>query len=78
MADSKTPYKTKLMRDRNVEGDWLIRVPSPVMKTLNLAKQSGGTSFAHNTTVTLWVVGGTMGEDASGTAIGLFVGTGLK
>jgi len=36
-----------------------------------------GTSFEHNKSVTIWQVGGGTFAGVAGTAIGIFIGTGL-
>lgn len=71
-----------LNRNNKVEGNWLLPVPEHAIQALNKSLvgtgvYSGsllGTSFEHNASVTLWMVGG--GTSVEGTGFGFFVGTG--
>jgi len=70
--------RTQLMRDNSVDGSWLIKVPQHVITALNKSTaHTYGTSFEHNKSVTIWQVGGGTFAGVAGTAIGIFIGTGL-
>ena len=69
--------RTQLLRDRTVDGSWLIKVPQHVITALN--KSTGltyGTSFDNMKECTLWLVGSGTWAGVAGTAVGLFFGTG--
>ncbi len=69
--------RTQLVRDRTVDGKWLISVPQHVITALN--KSTGltyGTSFDANKEITIWQVGCGTFAGVAGTAIGIFFGTG--
>ena len=70
--------RVQLMRDKNVDGSWLIKVPQHVITALN--KSTGntyGTSFDNLRSITVWQVGGGTWAGVAGTSIGIFFGTGL-
>ena len=73
---------TRVTLDRSnlKDGKWLIPIPQHVITALNKSESSSlthGTSFDHNMSVTIYMFdGGT--ELSSGTAYGIFIGTGLK
>ena len=70
--------RTKIMRDKNVDGSWLIKVPQHVITALNKSTaHTYGTSFDNMKSVTIWQVGGGTFAGVAGTAIGIFIGTGL-
>lgn len=70
--------RTQLVRDRSVDGSWLIKVPQHVITALNKStSHTYGTSFDNNKSVTLWLVGGGTYAGVAGTSVGFFVGTGL-
>lgn len=69
--------RSQLMRDRSVDGKWLLSVPQHVITALN--KSTGltyGTSFDNMKECTLWLVGGGTYAGVAGTTLGLFIGTG--
>jgi len=71
--------KTTLRRDRNVDGNWLISVPSHVITTLNKSTALNfGTSFDNNSAIQVWVVGSGTWAGVAGTAIGIFFGTSVN
>lgn len=70
--------RVQISRDKAVDGSWLIKVPQHVFTALN--KSTGltyGTSFDHNKSVTLWLVGNGTYAGVAGTAVGIFIGTGV-
>jgi len=70
--------RTQLMRDNSVDGSWLIKVPQHVITALNKSTaHTYGTSFDNMKSVTIWQVGGGTFAGVAGTAIGIFIGTGL-
>lgn len=85
MAISGTINRVKhvrISRDTRNNGDWLIQVPGHAIKALNssiigtgiFGGSLFGTSFQHNTSVAVHIVGG--GTSNEGTGFGLFIGTG--
>ncbi len=70
--------RTTLMRDKSVDGSWLLKIPQHVITSLNRSTAIGyGTSFDHNKSVTLWMVSGGTWAGVAGTNIGIFIGTGI-
>ena len=70
--------RTQLVRDKSEAGSWLIKVPQHVITALNKSTaHTYGTSFDHNKSITLWMVGSGTYAGVAGTAIGIFFGTGL-
>lgn len=71
--------RIRLMRDRAVNGDWLLRVPHHVIQNLNASTGlSYGTSFDHNSDVTLWQIAQGTYAGAAGSSLGIFIGTGIN
>lgn len=69
--------RVTLMRDKGVDGAWLLRVPQHVITALNKSTAiTYGTSFDHNSDVQLWQVSGGTWAGVAGTSIGIFIGTG--
>ena len=67
----------RISRDKKDGNFWLLRIPEHAIQAVNKSTQvSYGTSFKHNTDVTLWQVGGGTFL-LNGTAIGIFIGTGV-
>lgn len=72
----------RLRRDVKNKNNWLLEIPHQMIQALNYSVvgtgvYSGslrGTSFDHNSSVALWMVGG--GTTVGGTSFGIFVGTG--
>ncbi len=70
--------RVPINRDKNVDGSWLVKIPQHVITALNKSTANTyGTSFHHAHSVTLWQVGGGTWAGVAGTAIGIFIGTGL-
>lgn len=70
--------RVQISRDKSVDGQWLMKVPQHVITALNKStSHTYGTSFDHNKSVTIWMVGGGTYAGVAGTAIGIFIGTGL-
>lgn len=70
--------RVQLMRDKNVDGAWMLKIPQHVITALNKSTaHSYGTSFDNMKSVTLWQVGGGTWAGVAGTALGIFIGTGL-
>lgn len=65
----------RLRRDTKNNNNWLLEIPQHVIQAMNLSTGvSYGTSFSHNTSVALYMLGG--GTSTGGTATGIFIGTG--
>ena len=70
--------RVQLMRDKNVDGSWLIKIPQHVITQLNRSTAlTYGTSFDDMKSVTIWQVGGGTWAGVAGTAVGIFIGTGI-
>ena len=70
--------RVQLMRDKNVDGAWLLKIPQHVITSLNKSTANTyGTSFDNMKSVTIWQVGGGTYAGVAGTALGIFIGTGL-
>lgn len=70
--------RAQISRDKAVDGSWLIKIPQHVITSLNKStSHTYGTAFDHNKSVTIWQVGGGTYAGVAGTAIGIFIGTGL-
>lgn len=70
--------RVQLMRDKNVDGSWLVKIPQHVITQLNRSTSlTYGTSFDDMKSVTIWQVGGGTWAGVAGTAVGIFIGTGL-
>lgn len=70
--------RIRLNRDKTTDGKWLLEVPAHVFTALNRSTtHTYGTSFDHDKSVTLWVVGGGTWAGVAGTTVGIFIGTGL-
>lgn len=70
--------RVQITRANTVDGSWLIKIPQHVITSLN--KSTGltyGTSFDDMKSITIWQVGGGTYAGVAGTAIGIFIGTGL-
>lgn len=70
--------RVQLMRDKNVDGSWLLKIPQHVITQLNKSTALAyGTSFDDMKSVTIWQVGGGTWAGVAGTAYGIFIGTGI-
>ncbi len=70
--------RVQISRDKSVDGSWLIKVPQHAITFLNKSTAlTYGTSFDHNKSVTLWMVGGGTWAGVAGTNKGIFIGTGI-
>jgi len=73
--------RVQLDRSNLKEGKWLIPVHAHAIMALNRSASASltyGTSFDHNMSVTIYMFDGGTQLDGTGTAYGLFIGTGLK
>ena len=71
--------RATLNRDKTDSGKWLISVPQHVITALNKSTALNfGTSFDHNSAVTLFMVGGGTWAGVAGTALGIFIGTSIN
>ena len=70
--------RVQISRDKSDGNNWLIKVPQHVITALNKSTaHTYGTSFDNMKSVTIWQVGGGTYAGVAGTAIGIFIGTGL-
>ena len=70
--------RTQIVRDNNVDGSWMVKIPQHVITALNKSTANTyGTSFDNNKSVTIWAIGGGTWAGISGTCLGIFIGTGL-
>ena len=70
--------RTQIVRDNNVDGSWMVKIPQHVITALNKSTANTyGTSFDNNKSVTIWAIGGGTWAGVAGTAVGIFIGTGL-
>jgi len=72
--------RVTLDRSNLKDGKWLVPIHAHAILALNKSESASlthGTSFDHNMSVTIYMFdGGT--QLSSGTAYGIFIGTGLK
>lgn len=78
MAISGTTVRighVRLRRDTKNKNNWMIEIPEHAIQAMNLSTGVAyGTSFSHNVSVCLHMLGG--GTSTGGTASGIFIGTG--
>lgn len=73
--------RVQLDRSNLKDGKWLVPIPAQAIMALNRSisgSLSYGTSFDHGMSVTVYMFDGGTQLDGTGTAYGLFIGTGLK
>lgn len=69
----------QLNRARTLNGNWLIEIPHHMVEALNKSTSGNigyGTSFDHGASVCLYMFDGGTQLDGTGTAYGIFIGTG--
>jgi len=73
--------RSQLFFDRRVQQDILVPVPIRCLQALHKSTSgnlSYGTSFNHLASVTIYMCDGGTQLDGTGTAYGIFIGTGLR
>ena len=73
--------RVTLDRSNLKDGKWLVPIHHHAIMALNKSISSSltyGTSFDHNMSVTIYMFDGGTELDGTGTAYGIFIGTGLK